>query len=68
MGCLLVPGTIFPPVARRDLFPRVVEVDCLLEVFHRVVVCAVVGVGVMLVVDSILRVAVVGISDSGGID
>lgn len=34
MWCLLVPGSIFAPVARRDFFPRVVEVDGLLEVFH----------------------------------
>jgi len=32
--CLLVPGPIFPPVAGGDFFPGVVEVDCLLEVFH----------------------------------
>ena len=39
MRCLLVPGPIFLPIARRDFFPRVVEVDGLLKVLHRVVVC-----------------------------
>jgi hypothetical protein len=39
MRCLLVPRPIFAPIARRDLFPRVVEVYRLLEVFHCVVVC-----------------------------
>lgn len=35
MWRLLVPGSVFAPVARRDFFPRVVEVDGLLEVLHR---------------------------------
>jgi hypothetical protein len=32
--CLLVPRAILLPVAGRDFFPRVVEVDRLLEVLH----------------------------------
>jgi hypothetical protein len=32
--CLLVPRPVFAPVARGDFFPRVVEVDGLLEVLH----------------------------------
>jgi hypothetical protein len=32
--CLLVPGPIFAPVAGGYFFPRVVEIDCLLEVLH----------------------------------
>jgi hypothetical protein len=32
--CLFVPRAILLPVAGRDFFPRVVEVDRLLEVLH----------------------------------
>lgn len=39
MGRLLVPRAVLLPVARRDLLPRVVKVDGLLEVLHAEVVC-----------------------------
>jgi hypothetical protein len=59
MRCLLVPRAIFLPVARRDLFPRVVEVDCLLEILHCEIVCAVMWIRVMCVVAAMLRVAAI---------
>ena len=59
MRCLLVPRAVFLPVARRDLFPRVVEVDCLLEILHCEIVCAVMWIQVMCVVAAMLRVAAI---------
>lgn len=34
MRSLLVPRTVFAPIARRDFLPRVIEVNRLLEVLH----------------------------------